>query len=444
MNDPSRVPARRFRPWLSLRVLMLLVLVLGGGSGWIVHRAHVQRDAVEAIRRAKGFAYYDWHYSSGKLDPNASPPGPKWLRDLVGPDMFNPVVAVMLRGGTTDDHVLSRVGDLSSLERLFLHGGPSPGITPAGLSQIGRLSRLEEIVVAGEEDSRGFLTQLWDKSRLRCIQLGDTALTDADLARLARLTRLEELRFNGRHVTNAGFAHLAKLKQLQAILLTDCRVSDLTPMDGLKNLQRLGLVNNDRPLVEGPPVDLAPLRGLAKLEYLLISGMPIDDAGLAQIKGLAWVRSLEVGGEGITQAGLADVAGMPKLSYLGLRKVAIHDLTPLSPLLPRLKALRLAESPLVDDTLRMLAGATGLTVLYLTDTAVTDDGLELLAGLKNLLVLDLSGTQVSDEGLAQLARVPKLKELVLRGTPVSEAAIVALKKASPRLKTSRQDRLNLR
>ena len=44
---------------MSVRVLMVLVLVFGGGFGWVVHRARVQREAVAAIERAGGAVGYD-------------------------------------------------------------------------------------------------------------------------------------------------------------------------------------------------------------------------------------------------------------------------------------------------------------------------------------------------------------------------------------------------
>ena len=37
---------------LSLRMLMVIVLVIGGGLGWVAHRASVRRLAVEAITKA--------------------------------------------------------------------------------------------------------------------------------------------------------------------------------------------------------------------------------------------------------------------------------------------------------------------------------------------------------------------------------------------------------
>jgi hypothetical protein len=46
---------KAWRHWLRFRVrgLLVLLLVIGGGLGWIVHQAHVQRDAVAAIEEVK-------------------------------------------------------------------------------------------------------------------------------------------------------------------------------------------------------------------------------------------------------------------------------------------------------------------------------------------------------------------------------------------------------
>ena len=42
---------RRLR--LSVRALMVLVLITGGGLGWLVYSARIQRDAIAAIQRGR-------------------------------------------------------------------------------------------------------------------------------------------------------------------------------------------------------------------------------------------------------------------------------------------------------------------------------------------------------------------------------------------------------
>jgi hypothetical protein len=122
----------RKRLRLSLGAMMIIVLGIGGILGWVVHRAHVQRDAVAAIttlrRNTRGSVYYDWQFVAGqgdkdakprgpkwmrdalgKFDEDAKPRGPKWLRDALGPDVFDTVVNVHIEGDNVDDELLAHL-----------------------------------------------------------------------------------------------------------------------------------------------------------------------------------------------------------------------------------------------------------------------------------------------------------------------------------------------
>ena len=71
MSESPGSPAKKRRRFgLSLRALMVLVLILGGGLGWIAHRARVQREAVAAIEKAGGKVDYNLpgKKSSARLD----------------------------------------------------------------------------------------------------------------------------------------------------------------------------------------------------------------------------------------------------------------------------------------------------------------------------------------------------------------------------------------
>src|SRR5262245_3580204 len=87
-DQPTANPWRR-RLRFSVRALMVLVLIIGGGLGWVIHRARVQRDAVATIRRAGGDVAYSWQWSGGRpVFPRSKPPGPDWLRRILGPDFL--------------------------------------------------------------------------------------------------------------------------------------------------------------------------------------------------------------------------------------------------------------------------------------------------------------------------------------------------------------------
>src|SRR4051812_16392992 len=93
---PVARPKRRLR--VSLRGLMVFVLIVGTGLGWMIHRARVQKEAVAAIERAGGDVVYDWDWANGrrKPRPQATPPWPKWLLVHLGPDYLGNVVQVNL------------------------------------------------------------------------------------------------------------------------------------------------------------------------------------------------------------------------------------------------------------------------------------------------------------------------------------------------------------
>jgi hypothetical protein len=112
---------------MSVRALMILVLLLGGVLGWVVQLAHVQRDAVSAIRHGGGQISYDWQLNSlpgggFQFDPSGRPKAPKWLFDYLGPDLFGHVEHVEL-GPRNIDKVLKQVGRLENVRRIRFFTG---------------------------------------------------------------------------------------------------------------------------------------------------------------------------------------------------------------------------------------------------------------------------------------------------------------------------------
>src|SRR5262249_5731771 len=88
---------RRFR--FSLRTLLVFVAVASAGFGWLgvkVRAKHREREAVKAIREMDGFVFYDYEWDS------PIPPGPAWLREVFGDDVFANVAHVSLAPQTTD------------------------------------------------------------------------------------------------------------------------------------------------------------------------------------------------------------------------------------------------------------------------------------------------------------------------------------------------------
>lgn len=102
------------RRWLqfSLRTAFVVLTVFAIWLGVIVSRAREQRAAVVEIQKLGGLAYYDWFYQDTE-----GPPGPAWLRRLIGDDFFQDVEMVSFDSSPPADNT-DIPGALPFLERL--------------------------------------------------------------------------------------------------------------------------------------------------------------------------------------------------------------------------------------------------------------------------------------------------------------------------------------
>jgi hypothetical protein len=220
METQDQRPGRRWLR-LSLQALIVLVLMIAGGLGWMVHRARVQREAVAAIEAAGGMVWYDseWH---GGFIPKAKPWWPRWLVDRVGVDYFDHVVRVAFTERGTDGELL-QVGHLRKLQELYLR---ESSVTDAGLTQIKGLSSLRVLDLVRTPVTDAGLKHLKSLTRLEELWLGDTKIGDAGLAHLKGLARLEMLVLGNTRVTDTGLTHLKGLTCLVALVLDNTRVTD--------------------------------------------------------------------------------------------------------------------------------------------------------------------------------------------------------------------------
>jgi len=449
-GKPSKaIELLRKRLRLSLGAMMLIVLGIGGVLGWVVHRAHVQRDAVAAIttlrRNTRGSVYYDWQFVAGqgakspgpkwmsealgKFDGNAKPRGPKWMRDAFGPDLFDTVINVHIEGDNVDDELLENVGKLHSVEWFTIQGHASPDLTPAGMAQLRTLSRLKGLSVRGFTDSHGFVAGLTGKTRLRRLWLPEAAVTDDEMAIIGGFGELEVLQLDGRNVTDRGFAQVANLKELSLLEMPGVRITDLAPVADLVQLDLFVLAPaRATPAGSGPggPSSLGPLRRLTQLTQLMLGSTRIEDRDLAVVAGLPKLYNLQIGARGITEAGLARLAESRSLTCLGLADTSITDMRPLSPRLHAISTLWMENSHLNDAGIEPLSRGIRLTDLTIAGSSMTDAGLDHLASLTSLRKLGLDRSAITDAGLARLKSLKPLEILSLTETELTDSSVETL------------------
>ncbi len=96
----------------NVRGLIVLVLVVGAGLGWVVRSARIQREAVAAIKSAGGHVEYDADRSN-ETAISVRRRAPRWLVDFLGVDYFGHVTDVWLT--PTPDGAIAKVACLTRL-----------------------------------------------------------------------------------------------------------------------------------------------------------------------------------------------------------------------------------------------------------------------------------------------------------------------------------------
>ena len=429
--DPDS-PAPRRRRWfrLSLRATLVLVLLVGGVTGWVTDQIRTQRQAVATIRAAGGRVRYDWNQepiATVKGNPvyRTEPAAPAWLRRWLGDELFQHVTTV------------------------FVVKAVRPEALPRVLAAVGRLDRLEVFQLDRSTGAGDGLQHLRGLRRLRSVSLGGPGVTDAMLATVATIPNLRSLAigrvFNPRgdilpdppvSPTDAGFAPLLALRGLSFLGIWDCpKLTDATLarlVAGLPVLQRFQLAG-------GPPTVAMTLAAVGKHPDLATLGLErtsVTDADLAAVAGLTKIWSVSLDGSKVGDAGMAHLRGLQLLTGLAIRDTNVGDagLATLSEL-PNLVSLLVSRTRITAAGLAHLARPTKLHSLSIGGNNLTDAAMPLLARMTNLERLTLDQTPaLTDAGLVPLRSLPKLMSLTITESKVTPAGIAALQQAIPSLK----------
>ena len=185
------------------------------------------------------------------------------------------------------------------------------------------------------------------------------------------------------------------------------QVSDLSPIAGLINLERLYLASN-------PISDISLLKGLTNLKGLVLEGTLVSD--LSPLTTLTNLDALWIGDTIISD--LSPIAGLINLKSLQIFYTNVSDLSPIAGLI-NLEALDFGNSPASD--LSPIAGLINLKHIVTWGSPISD--LSPLAGLTKLEIISFKGAEISD--LKPLVGLTGLKELHLKGNKVSDISPLA-------------------
>jgi len=200
-------------------------------------------------------------------------------------------------------------------------------------------------------------------------------------------------------IPNPTPADMLTLNTLEA---SSWGIVDLTGLEAAQNLTRLTVNYN---FISS----LAPIAGLAKLEYL-----SADYNGLTSLMPLTTLTALTH--LQIRNNQCSDITPLNhlfQLQYLNLRHNGISDLSPLSGL-TSLRSLYVYQNPITDLT--PISSLTGLQVLWLNDNQVSD--LSPIASFADLRQLGCRRNRVAD--ISALQNLNRLWRVWLNANRISD------------------------
>lgn len=227
----------KVRHWFqfSVRTLVVAMIVVGIWLGIVTNRARRQREAVSAISQVGGTVCYDYQKAGKRpnaFDPRKLPPGPEWLRRLIGPEIFQDVVMVDLKGKPINDQLFNELRKLPKLENLNLN---DTTITDSEMAHLAHLHNLQYVALWNTNVGDAGLAHLAGLHKMYALILDGTKVTDEGLKHLEGLTNLEEwLGICDTEVSDAGLQHFKRMTKLHNLNVRRTKVTE----DGVKELRR--------------------------------------------------------------------------------------------------------------------------------------------------------------------------------------------------------------
>ncbi len=308
-----------------------------------------------------------------------------------------------------DDGLMPAVVRLTGLRELVL---VSARLTPKGWAMLAQLPKLERLYTP-QGMSDVVMVQIADAQSLKDLSIMSSRMTDAGLASIAKLRSLEVMHLEGndqmsndglkaltqllalRHLrlmgpfTDRAMMHLAAMPALRVLWLDTTNVTDagLQRLSQSKSIERLCLHWLDKITDRG----VAHLSNMPQLKGLDVQHASLGDASLKLLATMPNLDYLHLPNEGPTDAGVAHLAQLTGLKYLWIDCAS--------------------NSPLTDESLRVVGGLHRLEKLHIGGTGFTAKGIEHLSGLTALQVLSFSAADIDNSYLPQFADLKSLRHL---------------------------------
>ena len=284
----------------------------------------------------------------------------------------------------------AELGDLSSLERLYLYSNQLTGPIPA---ELGDLSSLEQLYLYSNQLTGNIPAELGDLSSLTGLSLYGNQLTGPIPPELGDLSSLTGLSLSNNQLTGTIPAELGDLSSLTGLWLSNNQLTGTIPAElgDLPSLTRLSLGGNQ---LTGPiPAelgDLSSLTGLSLYGNQLTGPIPPELGDLSSLTGLSLSNNQLTGTIPAELGDLSSLTGLWLYSnqLTGTIPAELGDL-------PSLRDLNLSNNQLTGTIPPELGNLSSLVALNLAGNQLTGPIPPELGDLSSLRALNLSNNQLT-------------------------------------------------
>lgn len=229
MTDSAAKPRRRW-PRFSVRSLLLLIVLIAVPLAWKFNQVRNQRLVVAEITNLNGQIIYHHEMRQVRMArQTAEPPGPKWLRALLGEDFFAALVWMEINDPRVSDETIALVSTLPDLKELHIR---SDQLSDRGLGHLAGLKTLKYLNLVGRQITDNGLEQIAKFKQLKGLDLNAEKVSDDGLAQIAKLTKLHQLSLgtsgfsqDRMNITDEGLLHLQALKNLRFLQFNSSKVT---------------------------------------------------------------------------------------------------------------------------------------------------------------------------------------------------------------------------
>ena len=201
----------------------------------------------------------------------------------------------------------------------------------------------------------------------------------ADFTFLAALQSLESLTISGISLDTTVLNMIAAPVALQHLSLTDCTISGIVPLTGLKELRTLDLSNNSIR-------DLSPLMNMVNLEELRLQYNAVREIGI--VASLPNLKVLDLSYNDLSA--VPTIGSCVSLEQLDLTHNKLTDISAVGSLV-NLTHFAAADNKLSD--ISALAACSKLKELDISNNTIAD--ISMLGGLVELMHLNFSNNVVT-------------------------------------------------